>query len=65
MKHVKTKLLIVSLAAAVFSASAMAGDPGPKFPDLDIEKICAPYKPKPGELWIPPPYPYNLICHPK
>ncbi|EAT2184996.1 hypothetical protein BFK02_001591 [Salmonella enterica subsp. enterica serovar Java] len=65
MKHVKTKLLIVSLGAAVFSASAMAGDPGPKCPHLDIEKICAPYKPKPGELWIPPPYPYNLICHPK
>ncbi|EDK4031078.1 hypothetical protein GF252_00935 [Salmonella enterica subsp. salamae] len=65
MKHVKTKLLIVSLGAAVFSASAMAGDPGPKCPHLDIEKIGAPYKPKPGELWIPPPYPYNLICHPK
>ncbi|HCL5255019.1 TPA: hypothetical protein N2G22_000576 [Salmonella enterica] len=65
MKHVKTKLLIVSLAAAVFSASAMAGDPGPKCPHLDIEKICAPYKPKPGELWVKPPYPYNLICFPR
>lgn len=65
MKHVKTKLLIVSLAAAVFSASAMAGDPGPKFPDLDIDKICAPFQPPAGGLWMEPPYPYNLICHPK
>ncbi|EGZ3995282.1 hypothetical protein AIA08_003087 [Salmonella enterica subsp. enterica serovar Wichita] len=64
MKHVKTKLLIVSLAA-VFSASAMAGDPGPKFPDLDIDKICKPFQPPAGGLWVEPPYPYNLICHPK
>ncbi|EAA9515805.1 hypothetical protein JGY68_004728 [Salmonella enterica] len=61
MKHVKTKLLIVSLAAAVFSASAMAGKPGPKPPGLDLEKECAKYKP-PGQLWFPPPFPYNIIC---
>ncbi|ECC1658483.1 hypothetical protein FNO19_00550 [Salmonella enterica subsp. salamae] len=65
MKYVKTKLLIISLAAAVFSASAMASKPGPKPPDLDIDKICKQFQPPPGGLWVEPPYPYNLICHPK